>query len=163
MATQVALRRFQTKKKDVKSNVKVEETLMQQKKNYQRHLRNLQKKIRSQVIEGPSSNQPTVSKYLEKRRKCFGIVSSSSSQEERRPVGDDKERFPVLMPCPPSAHPVQFITPSIPVTHYFPSIVPFPFLSSHMLPSFARINYTNSLLKKPVTKSFSMESILKKS
>jgi hypothetical protein len=78
MATQVALRRQQlsSNSSNNMSLSTIETTLLEQKRNYQMHLRNLQKSIRNQLIQEKQNSthftsNPYIAKII-KRRKNFG-------------------------------------------------------------------------------------------
>jgi hypothetical protein len=85
MATQVALRRFQNNGKSNQKSTKFEEKLIQRKKNYQTHLKNLQKQLRCQPIQLHNT---------EKKESLPNII-------EVTPPSRSEQRFPVLMPSYP--------------------------------------------------------------
>lgn len=72
---------------------KFEATLVEQKRNYQRHLRTLQRKLRNDVSKGCRSFD---TEQLNKRRKCFGITAGDC--EVGRKETPDVRSLPSLMP-----------------------------------------------------------------
>lgn len=127
MATQVALRRYQSNCKNgkdkantnekMKKPAKYEEKLLAQKKDYQRHLRSLQKRLRTQANETSlikSQSSPAsdaFSKWIQRRRRYFGfsendLVPKPVEASQTTTSRPNSERFPVMMPpfFPPFDH-----------------------------------------------------------
>lgn len=68
-------RKHSSKKKEEKYQA----TLVEQKRNYQRHLRSLQRKTRTETTS--NSNDSQESWHLTRRQKCFGISSPSQAMD----------------------------------------------------------------------------------
>ena len=158
MATQVALRRFKdnkvTKNEKITKSRKFEEKLIKRKKEYQSHLRSLQKQLRDKTSDSSTQSSMKIqehdSKILERRRKCFVVSSPETSSPST------EQRFPVLMPSltfSPNAFFQWMFHPSI------ESIEPVNFASHSS--NVVTQGDSRTFSQNKHTSSFSIESLLK--